>query len=220
MIRKILTEDGSHTLYNESLRESYHSMHGALGESLQVYLQSGFEYQMENNQFKSLSIFEVGMGTGLNAMLTRREAEKQAVEVFYHAIETQPVDHRLAEELNYFSGREHVDFLKIHQAIWDQQVQLSTYFKLQKEQCALEQVVLENNAYHIIYFDAFAPSKQPEIWKKENLEKCFYSLIAGGVLVTYCAQGQFKRDLISIGFELEVLPGAMGKKEMVRAIKH
>jgi tRNA U34 5-methylaminomethyl-2-thiouridine-forming methyltransferase MnmC len=215
-LKIIETEDGSHSVYREDLKETYHSFHGAKGESQHVFI----EYGLSTIEKPKINVFEVGMGTGLNVFLTALEAARRGVSIRYDTIEPIPLDKRLYGALNYGRKEEELNLLQlIHSSAWDIPVKITAHFEFTKQKKTLESVALEENHFDIVYFDAFAPSKQPELWSLDNLKKCYNSLIAGGILTTYCAQGQFKRNLKSIGFEVESLPGAMGKKEMVRARK-
>ncbi len=213
-VRLLTTQDGSTTLYLPELDETYHSTRGALGESIHVYIENGIN-TLTNTEIKLL---EVGFGTGLNALLTYQFAKKKHVNVCYHTLEPFPLLADTYKNLGYAQvSEEQGVFEKMH-AIVEGNFQFTPFFDFNRYQKTLEEFS-PNMSFDIIYFDAFAPSKQPEIWSKENLGKCFSLLDAGGIMVTYCAQGQFKRDLAAIGFQVEVLPGGMGKKEMVRARK-
>ncbi len=162
-----------------------------------------------------LDILEVGLGTGLNCWLTIVHPGLLETEVRYTALEPFPIGKETVLALNYVEGSDPY-FFQIHSEKGD--LEIRDGFALRKSFCKLEDYQPDKH-FDIIYFDAFAPSRQPEVWQYSNLEKCFHSLKQGGVLVTYCASGQFKRDLKQIGFEVETLPGALGKKEMVRAQK-
>lgn len=218
-LKIITTEDGSHSLLREDLNETYHSFHGARGESEYVFVKMGLEYLLHEKGKTEIEVFEVGMGTGLNALLTLIFAKKGNVKIDYHTIEPIPVPEEIFSQLNYGSDDLTKDsLLRIHEAMWEEQVSLFENFNLTKYQQGLQEIEIDKE-FDIIYFDAFAPSKQPEMWELSNIEKCFKLLKSGGILTTYCAQGQFKRNLKAAGFEIESLPGAMGKKEMVRALK-
>ena len=217
MIRIITTEDGSHSLFHEELNETYHSTRGARGESLHVFIKEGLNHWLSSNKSKQARILEVGLGTGLNAFLTVLEAESQSI--FFTSLEPFPIERSIYENLNFHqSDEEKTLLMKIHESKWETIEALSEDFMLFKTETRLE-TFTDQERYHIIYFDAFAPSKQPEVWSLENLRKCYDLLEPGGILTTYCAQGQFKRNLSEVGFEIETLQGAMGKKEMVRAVK-
>lgn len=218
-IKIITTEDGSHSLYDEELNETYHSTRGAWGESMHVFIKEGLEHWLFRNGSKEVSILEVGLGTGLNAFLTALHAEKWQQNIHFTSLEPFPLQKEIYENLNYHKSEgERTLFMKIHEAEWEKEVRITDSFALHKTIQNLE----DFNAVKrldLIFFDAFAPSKQPDVWSFDHLKKCFDLLEKGGVLTTYCAQGQFKRNLADVGFEVETLQGAMGKKEMVRGVK-
>ncbi len=209
------TEDGSHTLYREDLNETYHSHKGARAESLYVFIEQGVKYLQAQGR-NNIGIFEVGFGTGLNAWLAWQFAKENDIRISYCGVEPFPVPKPIWEVLNY--SPDLASFQSLHQAAWGTQHSLDNHFLFIKLQQTLEQYE-DSVSADVVFMDAFAPSKQPDIWSKANLLKCYNLLTNKGVLVTYCAQGQFKRDLKSIGFQVQSLPGALGKKEMVRAIK-
>ena len=218
----LMTEDGSHTLIVPELKETYHSTHGAIRESDHVFIQEGLHHYSTEKQLTRIRIFEVGFGTGLNALLTALFAEKQNLIVTYETIEAFPLEEGILMELNYpgqlDSGSANDLFTKMHAAKWNELVHVSNYLKLRKIHAGIQDHQL-SDAYDICYFDAFAPSKQPEMWELNVLEKIHDAMKQGGVFVTYCAQGQLKRNLRDIGFDVFTLEGPPGKKEMVRAIK-
>ncbi|MCR9249817.1 MAG: tRNA (5-methylaminomethyl-2-thiouridine)(34)-methyltransferase MnmD [bacterium] len=219
-IKIIQTEDGSHSLYRPDLNETYHSFHGAQQESAYVFIKMGLDHFISSNPDQNnLKIFEVGFGTGLNALLTLASVNGTEKHVQFDSIETIPLDTEITENLNYTENIGYKgEFQKMHLTPWEELSEINKSFSLTKINSKLEEFQSELK-YDIIYFDAFAPSKQPELWSLEIMEKCFRLLAAGGVLVTYCAKGQLKRDLKTVGFEVETLPGAPGKKEMVRGTK-
>ena len=218
-IKIITTEDGSHSLFDEELNETYHSTRGARGESLHVFIKEGLEYWRAKNNTDQIRILEIGLGTGLNAFLTAEFCDQFNQDILFTSLEPFPVKKELYENLNFYqSDEEKALLMKIHESSWETTEALSEDFMLFKTETRLE-AFTDQEPYHIIYFDAFAPSKQPEVWSLENLRKCYDLLEPGGILTTYCAQGQFKRNLVEVGFEIETLQGAMGKKEMVRAVK-
>jgi tRNA U34 5-methylaminomethyl-2-thiouridine-forming methyltransferase MnmC len=220
----IVTEDGSHSIYHESLKETYHSFHGAFKESIHVFMLYGLDaWLMRNPQKKPIRIFEVGFGTGLNAWLTLVWAEQNQIPVLYHTIEPFPLDEEIYSQLNYGDIDDGIFHYKpylqrLHKANWNEGVVISEYFNMKKEQTTLEEVRLYPS--DVVFFDAFAPSKQPELWTKDLLEKVSQQLNHGGVLTTYCATGELKRNLKDLGLTVETLPGPPGKKEMTRAWKH
>lgn len=215
--RIIETEDGSHSLFKPSLNETYHSTRGAKEESLHVFIRNGFEKAHEAFPNMPIHILEIGMGTGLNVLLT---ALLDSPVIEYTSLEPFPLPNEIWTRLNYpQSEKEKALFNAIHQAMWEMPVALHEHFSLIKKNCPLETYKGEASSFHLIYFDAFAPNKQAEVWSMENLEKLYTLLAPGGGLSTYCAQGQFRRNLKTIGFEVQALPGPPGKKEMTYAQK-
>ncbi len=223
-VKLILTSDGSHSLLNTALDETYHSRHGAIQESIHVFIRHGLEAWSQRNPGLPVSIFEVGFGTGLNALLTSIEADALNLKVSYTSIEAYPIAPELVSSLNYpqlmFDHDALNSFQKMHDASWGAWNRITADFRINKIEGKLENTALEGNSYDLIYFDAFAPSKQPDLWALPVLAKVVRSMNAGGLFVTYCAKGQLKRDLKSLGLEVETLAGPPGKKEMVRATKH
>lgn len=213
------TNDGSPTLYRPDLDETYHSHKGALAESAYVFIEKGLAYLATGSCQKTITVFEVGLGTGLNALLSAQFATKNSSKVHFHSVEPFPVPKAIYQQLNYAEDEKgkHL-FLNIHTRPWGKEVAIGEHFSIYKYQQKLEDFNAPILA-DVVFMDAFAPSKQADVWALTNLEKCYGLLNSGGILVTYCAQGQFKRNLKACGFEIEVLPGALGKKEMVRAIK-
>lgn len=216
----LVSSDGSHTLFSTEFQEHYHSLKGAVEESDHVFIRSGLEVSFERFSEPELSIFEVGFGTGLNAFMTLLKMPSNK-KVFYESIELHPLGASVVNLLNYAAVLNESDelFLKLHDVVWDEMVTIRDDFFLQKRQVKLQEFVFAKELYHLIYMDAFSPRKQPEMWAVPILEGFYHSLKPGGILVTYCAQGQFKRDLKAVGFDVETLPGPLGKKEMVRASK-
>jgi len=214
----ITTGDGSHSLRNEALNETYHSVHGALQESVHVFIRNGLAHRLQGSHDEPLAVFEVGFGTGLNALLTWQYAVANGVGVTYTSIEAFPVPAELWQTLNYASTDDaRKKFNDLHAASWNQEEPLDPRFRLHKIHTTLEAVVLLPSSFDVIYFDAFAPSKQPDLWTLPMLAKVAGALRPGGIFVTYCAKGQLKRDLKSLDLTTETLPGPPGKKEMVRA---
>ena len=214
----ITTADGSHTLRNRSLNETYHSIHGAVQESMHVFIRHGLQYYCEHHQPEVVSIFEVGMGTGLNALLTLQYAAQRDIRIRYTAIEPLPLKEAVWSKLNYADPdkcRKH--FEGIHQAEWNREVSLGPGFSILKLRATLQEVELRD-VYDVIYFDAFAPAIQPALWEYAALEKACGNLKPGGVFVTYSAKGQLKRDLKALGLQVETLAGPPGKNEMVRGM--
>jgi tRNA U34 5-methylaminomethyl-2-thiouridine-forming methyltransferase MnmC len=221
-IKIVESEDGSHTLFHTGLNETYHSMHGAVQESEHVFIQAGLERKMAAPK-NSIHIFEVGFGTGLNAWLTYKRVAGTDLKIIYHSIEPYPLEEEIYSRLNYVQTTKDETlrdfFSALHHAPWNEEVELNNNFTLKKIKSRLEEYQRPEGIFDIIYYDAFAPSKQAEMWLPENIQKVYALLNKGGLLVTYCARGQFKRDLKEIGFLVETLPGPPGKKEMTRGVK-
>mgnify|MGYP002778386764 CR=1 FL=1 len=220
MDRKIiLSADGSHTVQLPEEGITYHSHHGAVQESRHVFLQAGLHYLIDKKLFTGtpIHIFEMGFGTGLNALLTSLEAEKLALPVYYTAVETAPLTTNEASLLNYPAvvGDATV-FEKLHQAAWNEAATIHPYFTVHKHLQPL-QTFSTTQRFHGIYYDAFAPGAQPELWTEAVFKKLFDLMQPGGVLVTYCAKGVVRRTLQAAGFTVEKIPGPPGKREIVRA---
>jgi len=218
MLKIIRTEDGSQSLYDEELNETYHSTKGARAESEYVFLRMGLDFfcrQSTDDSRRQIRLLEVGFGTGLNAWLTWKWAEQHTQAVHFHTLEPFPVALDIVQQMDLSIDDQ---FMAVHQAEWNQVTKCSDYFSLFKSTSKLEEAHFMDS-FDCVFFDAFAPSKQPDVWMIENLKKSYDALKPGGVLTTYCAQGQFKRNLAAVGFDVEVLPGALGKKEMVRGRK-
>jgi len=215
----LTTEDGSHTVYLPEIDEHYHSIHGAINESMHVYIEQGLLYTKK----KKLTIIEIGFGTGLNAYLTYAYAEKENLEIEYYAIEKYPLNQQEYSTLNYPKNifNEYAGFFdRIHEAAWDKMIEISPNFKILKMKvdlltCQLNDVPL----FDLVYFDAFAPSKQPEMWTADILSKVSNCVSIGGIFVTYCAKGSVRRTLTENGFIMERIPGPKGKKEILRGKK-
>ncbi|MDH5476688.1 MAG: tRNA (5-methylaminomethyl-2-thiouridine)(34)-methyltransferase MnmD [Cyclobacteriaceae bacterium] len=222
-IRVIETDDGSHSLYVPSLKETYHSTHGAIQESQHVFIRKGIHFYLESHHNSEIKILEIGFGTGLNALLTFNELSGSNITTSYDTIEPFPINEAVWSKLNYVEKIETDNtkdiYGQMHSASWETKIELEEGYFFTKLKEKLEDIELQNNYYDLIFFDAFAPNKQPELWQLPQLKKIVNSMKEGGVFVTYCAQGQFKRDLKEAGLTLESLPGPPGKKEMVRGVK-
>lgn len=211
------TEDGSHTLFIPSMNEHYHSTKGAIQESTHVFIQAGLQ-QMPQQRIR---ILEIGFGTGLNAFLTLCEATASGKEVDYYTIERFPLEEKLIEELNYANAvtPEKKDlFMALHRAPWEESVAITDRFSLYKMEGDANNCQLPEGI-DLIFFDAFAPEKQPEMWNLPLFEKLYASASPGALLVTYCAKGEVRRNLQTAGFQMERLPGPPGKRHMLRGRK-
>lgn len=222
-IRIITTQDGSHSLYDEELQESYHNLRGAFRESIHVFMIYGLDSWLARNPKKyPIRVFEMGFGSGLNAWLTLVWAEQNQIPVLYHTIEPNPIDREIYSQLNYIEHDHgiwhyHKYFEALHLAPWNEGGPVSEYFNFKKDNTSLEEAQLYPS--DLVFFDAFAPSKQPELWTKEILDKVIDTIRPGGLFTTYCATGQLRRDLGELGMDVEILPGPPGKKEMTRGWK-
>ncbi|MEQ9301306.1 MAG: tRNA (5-methylaminomethyl-2-thiouridine)(34)-methyltransferase MnmD [Cyclobacteriaceae bacterium] len=221
-LRVITTEDGSSSIYHEGFDETYHSTHGAIQESDHVYIKAGLNHWLSQNAGKPIEILEVGMGTGLNVILTLKAQLEIGFPVRYTAIESFPVDQKILVELNYKEKFNHSIvselFDRLHDLPWEEETTLSLEFKLEKLEQSFQDFI-PDETYDLVYYDAFAPEKQAELWDKQWLQKVHYLLKPGGIICSYCAKGDFKRNLKAIGFKVERLPGPPGKAQMIRATK-
>lgn len=216
----ITTADGSKTIYFPDWNESYHSKHGAIQEAKHVYIKSGLDYWLKSNNDKSLRLLEIGFGTGLNAFLSCIYASENSLKLNYHSIEKYPLDAITLNDINYdkLIDSESSLFYDLHQSAWEVETQINTQFYLKKIKTDLLTFDTQDK-YDVIYFDAFGPQVQPELWAKPILEKLYNMMSNHSIWVTYSCKGSVRRDLQSIGFEVEKIPGPPGKREMLRAFK-
>ena len=217
-----ITKDNSHTFYVPEINEHYHSINGAITESNCVFIQNGL-YQFIRKQ-NIICILEVGFGTGLNALLTAIEAEMHQSIIFYTAIEPYPINLLEIEQLNYPNLLENLKnkslFNILHKHNLTSYIKINEYLYFRKFQTKIQDFRITNNEYfNIIYYDAFSPMVQPEMWTDTIFFKLFNYLKNKGILVTYCSKGSFRRTLTNIGFKVEKLPGPPGKREVIRAVK-
>lgn len=215
------TEDGSLTLYAPTFGEHYHSTHGAVQESEHIYLVLALRERMSSWQEGDapLRLFEVGFGTGLNALLSWREAEERHIPLWYYSIEKFPITPELYEALHYEGlGEEHEvkdQLLRLHAAPWDEAIELSPFFTLYKLRGDLTTCTFPERL-SVIYYDAFSPESQPELWAEELFLRLGKASCSGAILSTYCAKGEVRRRLQRSGFLVERLPGPPGKREVLR----
>ena len=217
--RKIITtHDGSASIFVPELNEHYHSIHGAVQESAHVFIDIGLEPFLD--QERPLEILEIGLGTGLNVLMTL--AKKHTTSIHYTAVEKFPVEPELWQALDYPAALLRPDltstFANIHTCLWEEWEEFSSTFRLLKLQDSIESFEPDNH-FDIVYFDAFAPEKQPELWTETIFAKMYRLMKPGAALVTYCAKGVVRRTMIAVGFRVEKLPGPPGKREMLRAWK-
>ena len=214
----IATTDGSHTVEIPEMQVIYHSRHGAIQESMHVFIEAGLHYMYEKVRTgETIHIFEMGFGTGLNAFLTAIDAEQYQRRIDFTAVEAFPLFSEEASVLNYSAILGHQElFEKLHQSKWNEHISITNYFNLNKIHTDLFSF-FTSQRFHLIYYDAFAPAAQPELWTKEIFDKLYSLLMPGGVLVTYCSKGDVRRAMIAAGFQVEKLPGPPHKREMLRA---
>ena len=214
----VITQDGSHSIYVQSLDEHYHSVHGAITESQHVFIEAGLK-QFKNRHIR---ILEMGFGTGLNALLTLAETNESNISIYYTGIEKYPLESTIIESLNYESIIDPTwkGMLKlIHDSPWQQEVLIKPEFILKKLQCDMHEMELADE-FDLVYFDAFAPEKQPELWTEDLFRQIFLSMRSNSILTTYSSKGMIRRNLKAAGFRVEKIPGPPGKREMTRAYKY
>lgn len=205
------TNDGSKTLYVPEIDEHYHSVKGAMTESLHIFIGLG----LKHCEAEYPRVLEVGFGTGLNAWLTRQYALEVKKEIKYVSLEKYPISYDLAQQMI----GDNPEWLELHQLTWEEEHVLEK-FRFRKLQVDFTKIKIESK-YDVIFFDAFSPEKQPEMWSEATFLKLYDCLNDGGVLTTYCAKGAIRRLLQSIGFVVERLPGPPnGKREVLRATKY
>ena len=212
------TDDGSSTLFVPELDEHYHSVKGAYTESLHIYRDCAYLFAASRSAVRPLRLLEVGFGTGLNAAVTAMAATAECP-VHYITLEKYPVEAHLVAELGYDALVDAQLFASLHAAPWERPTAITPYFTLEKRCCDLLAATLPADI-DIVYFDAFAPEKQPEMWSGELFARIYHAMRPGGVLTTYCAKGAIRRLLQQVGFTVERLAGPIGgKREILRATK-
>ncbi len=224
-----ITSDGSTSIHLPDWNEQYHSKHGAIQEAYHVFIKAGFEKfldtisQKKESTQTNLSVLEVGFGTGLNAFITFLEADKKNLKIDYVGVEAYPVAANEVEKLNYVAElkaeNNQLVFNEMHTTSWDEKHTISDDFLLTKRKQFFADIN-DENAFDLIYFDAFGATNQPELWTEEIFQKMFTALKVGGVLTTYAAKGSVRRAMQSVGFTVERLAGPPGKREMLRAVKN
>lgn len=216
----MITADGSVTIAIPELNVTYHSKHGAIQESMHVFIEAGLRPLLHRQEV--ISVFEMGFGTGLNALLTLIEATKHQQKINYQTVEAFPLEKEMVAQLNYCEQLQQPElnplFSGLHASPWNETTHLSPWFTIRKENAPLFNFST-NQPVNLIYYDAFAPGAQPELWTTETFTQLFSMLTAGGTLVTYCSKGDVRRAMQAAGFTIEKIPGPPGKREMVRAMK-
>lgn len=219
----IQTADGSSTISIPDAEVTYHSIHGAIGESAHVFIEAGFRHLLnEADRPEMIRVFEMGFGTGLNALMTMIAAAEAQQPVYYESVEAFPLEADLYSLLNYCRQLNRPDlqplFDQLHTSAWGVTQSITPFFTFKKTQAALTEFSTPEH-FQIIYYDAFAPNAQPDLWTITIFEKLFNMLEQGGILTTYCSKGDVRRAMQAAGFSVEKIPGPPGKREMVRAKK-
>lgn len=217
----IITEDGSNSIFDEALNEHFHSVHGALQESTHIFIKTGLHEAA--SKFDDLNILEIGFGTGLNALLTLTDPIITSRLVNYTAIEPFPLSGEIISKLNYtidpFYSPYRELFLMMHKLPPGISVHLTPSFIINRLDKKVEEIQFEESKFNLVYFDAFSPQVQPELWTTELFSSIYSGLQSNGLLVTYSCKGSVKRSLMAAGFKVEQLPGPPGKREITRAVK-
>ncbi|MBC5836209.1 tRNA (5-methylaminomethyl-2-thiouridine)(34)-methyltransferase MnmD [Flavobacterium sp. F372] len=216
----IITQDGSSSIYIPELDETYHSKFGAIQEAKHVFIKNGLDLFEDSSE---ISILEIGFGTGLNALITMLEAEKRNLKINYVGVEAYPIALDEIAQLNYVAQLEALDkkadFEKMHTANWEEEIQINSDFKLTKRKLSFADIS-DENTFDLIYFDAFGFTVQPELWNEVIFEIMYKSLKNRGILTTYACRTSIKNAMQHAGFQTFKLPGAPGKREMLRALKN
>ena len=217
-----VTEDGSNTLVHPKFNAHYHSVFGAIQESNHVFIDSGLKFQQHNLQDNRCRILEVGFGSGLNAFNTLISSEELSINIDYVGVEQYPISLETVSQLNFPTAFKREDlrpiFYKMHDKEWEKPVKITEHFTLEKRQQDIFNLKDEND-YDLIFYDAFGPGAQPELWTALIFEILFKSLKNQGVLVTYCAQGAARRAMQSVGFTVQRCSGPPNQRHMLRAVK-
>ena len=224
----VQTLDGSHTIFHPGVNQHYHSHFGALGESMHIFIHSGLKTivnaETDSPVGQTIRILEVGFGTGLNAFLTLAQCKESGVKVNYDAIEPHPLPENCWSALNYphRSGNPDLEsaFRLIHKSPWEEPVNINPGFTLRKICIRLEDFIPATNEYHLVYFDAFDPVAQPDLWTEDIFRKIAAAQVAGGILVTYSVKGTVVRALKKVGYITQKLQGPPGKRHILRAIRY
>ena len=216
----ILTSDHSHSIAIPAMNVTYHSTHGAIQESMHVFIEAGLNHIAVGKD--QISILEMGFGTGLNALLSIAEAEKKQQKIYYETIEADPLEANIYTLLNYCEQLKRPDlqplFELLHRCAWNTVIEITPYFSFRKNIASLVDFSTEQQ-FNIIYFDAFAPEVQPELWTTDVFKKLYEWMEAGSVLTTYCSKSIVRKAMAEAGLTVTKIPGPPHKREIVRALK-
>lgn len=216
----IITKDGSSSIYIPELDETYHSKFGAIQEAKHVFIKNGLDLFDDSSE---IFILEIGFGTGLNALITMLEAEKRNLKVSYVGVEAFPIALDEISQLNYVeqleSSDKKADFEKIHTSNWEEKIEINSNFTLMKRKQFFADIT-DTNTFDLIYFDAFGFTVQPDLWNETIFEIMYKSLKNRGLLTTYACRTSIINAMQHAGFQTLKLPGAPGKREMLRALKN
>lgn len=225
------TADGSDSLHHDDMGEGYHSTQGAVSEALHVYIRPNLMERISNNKVKTINLFEMGFGTGLNALLTLLTAEKEGIDVCFTSVEMYPLSEDIYSALNYaecccaiggfqeYAAKSSEWFCALHEAKWSELCRISSHFSIKKIQGDISTFDFPLNSFDCVYYDAFAPQFQPDLWSADLFLRLFSAMRNDSILTTYCCKGDVKRALKTAGFKIEKLPGFANKREMLRAVK-
>jgi tRNA U34 5-methylaminomethyl-2-thiouridine-forming methyltransferase MnmC len=215
----IITDDGSTTIRIPDWDENYHSTHGAIQEAKHVFIKNGLDLFQKQD---SISILEIGFGTGLNAFITFLETVNKE-KVNYVGVEAYPISTEEIAQMNYVAELQATQyqavFDKMHSCDWESQQNITENFILTKRKQFFQDIE-DKEQFDLIYFDAFGFPLQPELWSEAIFKKMYEALLPKGTLVTYACRSSIKNAMLSVGFSIEKLPGAPGKREMLRATKN
>lgn len=218
----LITADGSATIFSAKLNDSYHSRHGAISESRHVFVEAGLREGFTRFGLQ-LQILEIGMGTGLNVLLTFQEARKHQLQIWYTALENNPLSPDLLKNLEFAKAsgfpNDDIIFWRIHDIPFNVAGEVSENFVLEKRLEDVREFTDSHDRYHVVYFDPFAPKIQPEVWTEEVFARIFQSMVPNGVLVTYSSKTDVQHKLKACGFTVDKIQGPPGKREMIRATK-
>jgi len=216
----ILTSDRSHSIAIPAMNVTYHSTHGAIQESMHVFIEAGLHHIAAGKD--QISIFEMGFGSGLNALLSIAEAEKKQQKIFYETVEADPLEANMYSLLNYCKQLNRPDlqplFELLHRCAWNTKAEITPYFSFRKNSGSLVDFLTEQQ-FNVVYFDAFAPEVQPELWTPDIFKKLYGWMKTGAVLTTYCSKSIVRKAMAEAGLIVEKIPGPPHKREMVRAVK-